>query len=777
MPPEVPSQTTPPPRENHRFSWAGIAAAIGVAGLFIAATIQKIWGVDIWWQMAAGRWILANGRFPVTDVLSYSAPSHAWIEVRWVFCVLAHLGWNLGGPNLLILAQAAILGGVWALAWLPSRRIAPGSPWVWGILALGIASGLSRWVVRPELFSYLFIAAYVSILEAAAPITPATTTTSPLRRRLLWLLPLCQVVWTNSHTLFAIGPIFVVIWACARSAQALIFKPRGQVFDLPLIGAALLTLGACWLNPYGHAGAMFPVLLFTQIQSGHVVSRTIGEMTPLMEMPWARWTLDLRLCIVLLIATLASFAFNRKRLNLPRLALVIATAYLATRAQRNAALLAVVGTMAAVRNVVEALEAKRSDETRFAAAGRIAVALASTALAWFVASDRYPVSIDAPREFGLGVVWWNTARDATKFAVEHKLPGPVFNHIRDGGYLAWAAQNERAEGIKVFSDGRLEVYGPEFLEALTQLSPTTWPAMEKAWKFNTLIIPVQGNEDFVRSLASLKRWELVYLDHRDVIFVRLGEDGALPAGVTKLDAKAAFDVPSDDRPTGFKALIGGVARAWRSEGYAMTYLALESWDNARKALEQGLAFAPDNLRLAGSLAPLAWRAGDENRAKALISSLPPDRRSLALQESARLLMLDGKGSMAVTALRQAADEDQTNRTLAISLADTLYLGKDFAGSRKYYERAFELGAASANELNKFGSACEQTDDLASAARAFQASLKLDGAQPVIWNMLGGIAANMGDLPNAQKCFAKALELKPDFAAAKNNLERARQMSK
>jgi tetratricopeptide (TPR) repeat protein len=301
--------------------------------------------------------------------------------------------------------------------------------------------------------------------------------------------------------------------------------------------------------------------------------------------------------------------------------------------------------------------------------------------------------------------------------------------------------------------------------------------MDKTWKFNTLIIPVQGNEDFVRSLSSMKRWELVYLDYRDVIFVRLGEDGALPAGVTKLDSKLAFDVPADEHPAGFKALIGGVARAWRSEGYAMTYLALESWDNARKALEQGLAFAPDNLRLAGALAPLVWRSGDENRAKALVSSLPPDRRSLALQESARLLMLDGKGPAAMKALVQATEEDPGNRALAISLADTLYLGKDFAGARKHYEAAFALGPASANELNKFGSACEQSGDLESAARAFQASLKLDGGQPAIWNMLGGVAANMGDLANAQKCFAKALELKPDFAAAKNNLERARQMSK
>jgi hypothetical protein len=92
----------------------------GLGLLFLALAIQQIWSADIWWQLRTGQWIVEHRAVPTHDVLSYTARDHEWIEMRWLYCVLAYLGWQAGGPNLLILAQAAMLAATFVLLALAS---------------------------------------------------------------------------------------------------------------------------------------------------------------------------------------------------------------------------------------------------------------------------------------------------------------------------------------------------------------------------------------------------------------------------------------------------------------------------------------------------------------------------------------------------------------------------------------------------------------------------------------------------------------------------------
>lgn len=754
-------------------------AAFGIALLFIASAFQKIWGLDTWWQMAAGRWILANG-FPTHDVLSYSAADHPWIEVRWIFCVLLHWGWQLGGPTLLVISQTVALASVWALCLWPARKML-GSPMVLSILALGIASGLSRWVLRPEMVSYLFIPLYLLTLERGAP---AAGTAGTTQRRCLWLLPLMQVVWTNSHTLFAIGPVFVWIWAVADIGQRL-GRSRGWLgparteprFDGHLLAVALFTTAACWLNPYGHAGAMFPILLFTQIQAGHIVSTTIGEMASPITMPWDQWTLDVRLSPVLLLCVLGTFWMNRRGLSLPRLLVLLATAYLASKAQRNVALLSIVGVASGARNLADwastsGVVAKPRD---WGTAGRLCLGAVSALLGWFVATDRWAVSIGAPREFGSGVVWWNTPRDATAFVVEKGIQGPIFNAIRDGGYIAWATQNEQAEGVKIFSDGRLEVYGPEFLTALSNLSPATWPAMEAQWKWNAAIVPVRGLSELIAYLHTSTAWSLVYLDHRDAIFVRReGPNAALASQPLDLTKPLDPATTEEDLPA-WKEALGGVAHPSHSEGRVEALLALQAYDNAEREARAGLASFPENSTLREVLAFLSYRAGRQKEALDLLSGLDEAARVRTMRDAARTLASEGDLAGGIRPLEDALAITPADPELLLVWADLCLRTGQPAKAKQGYERFLHVSRASPNELNKLGAACEQLQDFPGAAAAYRKSLAMADNQPQMWNQLGIVLGTLGDLPGAADAFAHAVKLKPDYAAARNNLEKVRGM--
>src|SRR5262245_64047235 len=137
---------SPIPRPLSRWVIFSLAS---VFALFLALSIQKIWNVDIWWQLRTGQWILEHRAFPRLDEFSYTVRDHPWIELRWVFCVVAYLGWQAGGHTLLIIAQAVMIAasfGIIIRSTQPAAFTVPGSI----ALALGVCAGASRYVVRPE---------------------------------------------------------------------------------------------------------------------------------------------------------------------------------------------------------------------------------------------------------------------------------------------------------------------------------------------------------------------------------------------------------------------------------------------------------------------------------------------------------------------------------------------------------------------------------------------------------------------------------------------------
>jgi Flp pilus assembly protein TadD len=740
-------------------------AAGAVAALFLAASIQKIWGVDTWWQMAAGRYFVEQRTFPLNDVLSYSAAGNEWIEVRWVFCVLMHVLWSVGGAGALIGMQVVLMGVAWGVMVWGVRRAAL-SPMVLLALGVGIAAGLSRWVVRPELFTYALSAVFVVCLDREQRKTGA-----------LAALVVLQVLWSNAHTLFVMGPVLAWIFAVGENAERVLLKRRGGGVDWRIVGFAAAVTLACLANPYLLRGAMFPILLFTQIQEGHVVSRSIGEMASPLSMPLSRWTPDLYAAVGVLVLAALSFVARGKRLSVGRLLVLVAMAYLAAKAQRNAALVAVLGTWTAMKNFEEAwVEGggwaewmRRMTVPVYAAAG-----IGSVGLAWYVATDRMSVSIGAPRETGVGVVWWNTAAEAVEFMNTAKPKGPVFNTIRDGGYIAWASRGEDGKPYKVFADGRLEVYGPDHIGMMAELGPQTWPEVEKKWGFNTAVVPVHDNEALAAYLLARPDWALVHVDARTVVFVReIPEHAELirwrRPDLTKVWLDGMEEEAEDAPPKGMWRALGAVGRPFKCEGMAEVFLALGAPQRAVPWLERAHQNYPDRERTRAVLGQLYWAAGRDADADRMLTGLDEQTRLIAAREAARMMMAGGNYAGAIAPLRLAVVLAPEASELRLALADAAFQAGEFKTARENYATLLRANPT-VNEINKYAFACEQLGDLAASARAYGDSVRVQPNQPAVWNMLGGVLAKAGDLAKARECFMEALRQKPDFEAARKNLE-------
>lgn len=763
---------------------AGVAGLLGLAALFAASAIQKIWGLDTWWQLATGRWIVHQGAFPATDVFSCTAATHPWIEMRWLFCLLLYTGWQTGGAPLLVAAQVVSLAGLWILlAWRVRRLIT--HPVVLLLLGLGIGAGLSRWVLRPELVAYVLSAVYLVWLDAAR------RGGSPVARRwVLALVPL-QVIWTNSSTLLALGPALAWAFAVgdagqrafgrivqARRAGAERVDWRG-VLDGRLLGVALAVTAACWVNPYFHDGAMFPLLLLAQIQQGHIVSQVIGEMSSPLRLPWAEWTLDLRLALALAVAGAGSFVLNRRRLDLPRLLVFAAALYLASSAQRNAGILAVWGTWAALRNAEEFIRSgvgSASRLARWAAPARVALGLAMGLLAWFIATDRWAISIQAPRETGVGVVEWNTARGAAEFLQAHRPLEPWFNSIRDGGYLAWRLQDAAARGPRVFVDGRLEVYGPEILaEAVAATTPAGWAVLERKYDFKTAIFPVRGHEDVVRMLAGSDRWAVVFADHRNVVLVRrIPEHGALIEESTEVVRRVRTrEAPPEHAPP-WKRAIGGPGRPWWSLGMAETMLALGDLDLAAAYLALALERFPGQPRAVAILAAVERFRGRQAEGDALYNTLAGLDRWRIYSDTLLLSWLESSGRFqeAVPVAERVILLAPGDLRMRLVLADLYFRLNRFGEALPQYQGVVRRAAGHDPSVwLKLGYCAEQVGRTDDAIAAYRRSLDLDPSQAPVWSMLAALYERQGEKETAIRAYRQALHLRPDSRRAREGLER------
>ncbi|MGZ0172543.1 MAG: hypothetical protein ACKVHE_23635 [Planctomycetales bacterium] len=174
-----------------------------VAALLTATFIwscSPMMGFDIWWHLKTGQLILEQHTLPFVDWYTYSDSDAPWVDQHWGFQILAATTYGIGGVTLLILAKAALITTTVAIGTFTTRAkldccIRVG---VWSLVA-AVLTG--RGIVRPEILSLVFLAAWLAVLFRAHA-----------RPTLLWCLPPLLVAWVNCHALFVFGLVVFAAW-------------------------------------------------------------------------------------------------------------------------------------------------------------------------------------------------------------------------------------------------------------------------------------------------------------------------------------------------------------------------------------------------------------------------------------------------------------------------------------------------------------------------------------------------------------------------------------
>jgi hypothetical protein len=455
----------------------GLGAAL--YGLLLIVGERLLNDPDTYWHIATGRWIWTRAAVPTTDPFSHTLQGAPWLAQEWLSeLILAGAYGALGWAGVVALGALVVAASLALLMRALERVVRP-------TVALG-AAAMAFFLMAGHLTARPHALALPILVAWAAALLRARTES---RIPSLWLLPL-MTLWANLHGGFVVG----LGLAGVLAAEAVLTAGSGPARRAAIWGWGRFVAGAALaslLTPQGIAGWWFP---FKLMSLGFALS-FVGE--------WHAPVLGPFEPLVIWLAALLVFALGiGLRAPLSRVLMVAGLVAMALSHTRNAELLAVLAPLLLAGSVQP--PARPSEPPSRPPARAIA------ALALFIAATTAGASLR-------GYAHENPAiapASALAAARQAGLTGPVFNDYDFGGYLIF-------EGVAPFVDGRIDLYGDDFMRAYVAALGADGTALASlldhyriAW---TLLKP---DEPAAAAIDRDPGWERVYADAGAVVHRR-----------------------------------------------------------------------------------------------------------------------------------------------------------------------------------------------------------------------------------------------------------------
>jgi hypothetical protein len=443
---------------------------------------------DTLWQIRIGQWIVEHGAMPYTDVHSFTRLGEPWVSSSWLAQVLYAVAYGLldwAGP--VILTSLAIGATIAVFMYLMDDYLDSVRSTL--LVTLAVLESATHFLARPHMLAFPVMVAYLGGLMAAADRRSAPS----------WFLLPLLALWANLHGGFVlglalIGPIGLeAIWECERKHRVAL-AARWALFGV----AAIL---ACCCTPYGWNTLLGASKI---LNLGQLLSM-IWEWMPANFGTWSFFEF--------FMLGLIGLAFYRGlTLSVPRIILVVGLLWMALSHARNIEIFAFIAPLVLAKPFAEQFGTTRSplapmreSQSRFHVTMLAALAVS---LAGWVSTKTFVTH--HPFTF-----LESQTPVAAVDVLQKRKAERIFSTSPFGGYLL-------SRDIKVFIDGRAELYGEKFVmdyfDAVTAKDVDTLLNMLETYKIDaTLLGPTLPA---TKVLDHIPGWKRVYADDVAVIHVR-----------------------------------------------------------------------------------------------------------------------------------------------------------------------------------------------------------------------------------------------------------------
>lgn len=459
-----------------------VLPAILFPALFLL-TVAKMIDTDLWFHMKAGQVITETGMFIYRDIFSYTAAGREWLYHEWLFGVISYHVYSIFGVNGLIIGKAILLSLAFIFIY-KDMRLRGVNPYLASfILFIAVSAARFRFTERPHIFKFLFVAAFIYILDLYR-----------LKgKNRLWLLPVIQLLWTNIHGSFILGPVIIAIYLFSEAISGT--RREIKALTVILLLASLTTI----INPYG-----FKLIYFSLGFREKSVLSSISEWEPTKLK-------DLYGAFGLLFITgLTSFFLRYRKVKLVDLLVFGLFMYLSSKAIRFTALFSLATAPIIADNVHYLSSGLTYTRNKKGILWLLSIGVIVFLLIHEVRGN--PILV-----FGLGQ-GRAFPQKAIEFLKHHPIDGNMYNSYAFGGYLIWGYPER-----KVFVDGRAEVYDREFQEAFIRAAYIRlWFKALDRYDINYAIIAYSSLEtdSFAELISNDPNWVLIYWDDVARIYVR-----------------------------------------------------------------------------------------------------------------------------------------------------------------------------------------------------------------------------------------------------------------
>lgn len=453
---------------------------------------------DLGRNLTVGNYILTSHHVPTTDLLSFTRAGESRPPYEWLADVVFALAYRLLNLDGVVLLSSLVIAAAFAFVYSDAvhRSAAPILALVVTIWA-ALASSL-HWLARPHVFSFLFFAIWVAMLDR-------------LRRgeqQPIWQFPLLMLVWANTHGGFLFG--FLAFAAYAAGWLFDFWRKQSDVQlgkSLLIVGGSSLITSVLTPDLWGNWTATL------NNRSSFVLSRTVETM-PLNLASFNAWPF-----LGLFALAIGLMILNRKRFVAAHGLLLAGFALMSFLMARNVPFFVI--SAAPICSFLLAPSTSKLSLWVKLEDGFSAIDHSLYGIFWSVLSVMIAVALFFYHLQGTGktVFHWDPSVlpvSATSWLIQNPQPGHMFNDLNWGGYLilrVWPGQ-------QVFVDSQTDFYGEPFLRQYVAIlaGAPGWDAELRQYGVDWLLIPPSSPlADLARQSP---RWKIAYQDSTAIILSR-----------------------------------------------------------------------------------------------------------------------------------------------------------------------------------------------------------------------------------------------------------------
>jgi hypothetical protein len=481
-------------RKDHHTEWLKISAQIVICSSTIYFFSFITADPDLWGHIKFGEDLFAAGRFVWSDPYSFTAYNQPWINHEWIAELIFYFTYRFGSDTGLLIVKLVIglcvVGCLFKTCHI--REHLPLAFTIIMVLAIFVIS--PGFMIRPQIFSFLFFTLFVHLLFLFFI----------KGKNYLFILPLLMIVWVNFHGGFLIGWVLigtVIFW---QTLVGLVSYRNTTQLKLLWIWGFITSL-AVLANPYG-----YKLLIF--LYNSLATHRDITEWRPII---WGDLSfLRFKIMVCLFLFTLV---INIKKSNGWEVCAILITLYAALRHQRHTPFFAIMCTPYLVHNISLSLRSvqKKFQIMPLSKTARNSLSILILAVVLYQSYHIVLKHVTAKGRIILNPMEYPVS--AIHFLKLNNIKGDILLPFAWGEYAIWKLHPD----CRVSIDGRFRTVYDESIIQAHLLPPDDiekWRSLIN--KYSADILLARQSHVWQNFIKNNKQWIYVYSDKTAIVFLR-----------------------------------------------------------------------------------------------------------------------------------------------------------------------------------------------------------------------------------------------------------------